>query len=72
MKGIYFDQSGNYLLIYNYNLDCRQYGTVYIKLRDNPNEMTFSLVPGSGYKIDPECIDSEQILPTSFIILTKQ
>ncbi len=72
MEGIYFDQSGNYLLNYIYNLDCGQHGTVYIKLRNNPNEMTFFLVPGSGYKIDLDCIDSEQILPTSGTVLIKQ
>lgn len=72
MKGIYFDRNGNYQLIYIHNLDCGQYGTLYIKLRDNPNEMTFFLIPGSGYKIDPDCIDTEQILPTSSIILTRQ
>lgn len=73
MKGIYFNEQGQYLVSYIYNLDCGQVGTVYIKLRNNPNEMSFFMYPTGEIDVDPsQCTGPTQILPTSGIILTRQ
>ena len=71
ISGKYFDEQGNYQMIYIYNLDCGQEGTVYIKLSANPNEMHFGLLP-QGIVNEDLCPNARQILPTTGITLTKQ
>lgn len=70
-KGMYFDHNGIYQMHYIYSIDCGQVGTLYIKVRPNPNEMTFSLYPKRERDNSPDCTNPNQILPTSYIVLTK-
>lgn len=71
IKGNYLDKTGTYVLDYlGLQGECGQNGSLFVSI--NNNKMNLGLyVDGEIY---PECINKgvEQILPTSWIYLTKQ